>query len=58
MSFINGKREEDAWDLGFDMKPNPYPVGSDLHKIYVYAKECREEWEREREWHRRNGHKL
>lgn len=58
MDFINGKKEEEAWDFGFDGKPNPYPVGSHLHKIYVYAKECRDEWEREREWHRRSGHKL
>ena len=58
MSFIKGKREEEAWDLGFDMKPNPYPAGSPLHKIYVSARESGEEWHREREWHKRNGHKL
>jgi len=58
MSYIEGRREHEAWDLGFELKPNPYPVGSSLHKIYVYAKECREDWEREREWHKRNAHKL
>ena len=58
MRYCETKEEKEAWDLGYELKPNPYPVDSDLHKVYMHAKDSREECEWEREWHKRNAHKL